>query len=351
MRDGSAGYELNGMTGSDFLPIPCLLNLVSPHSFYSCSGALVNSQWMTIPKNLPCANLAAASLVTLSLITCAPNATRSIRKQAKPNKADQVAYKRACLASLETHSFVIQTDAPATLTSSSPQTKDIQETSQPKQEHQQPLNATPASPKAQPQPQPQPQPPAAPSAPHSIGSGTITASPLVLEETLSTPVSRKHSRSPSPTADDRKPATAGATPVSTPPSSSDRPIQTNKGRCFKCRVKVIKIGLPIDRLLTCNMCPSKNNQPINLSINQSMPDRRYRWRNKPLTNVDATMSFATRIDILTDTTVRSTLASWIEVKTKLKKKIKIQNAQPPPLSLSLSFTLHVILSGLANLSN
>ncbi|ORY93892.1 hypothetical protein BCR43DRAFT_495516 [Syncephalastrum racemosum] len=133
-------------------------------------------------------------------------------------------------------------DAPAALTNTSPQTKETQDTAQPKQEPQQ---------QKQQQQQQQQQRTLSPPAPppsmvqinsnnnsSSSSSSRMVASPHVLEETLSTPASRKHSRSPSPIAEDRKPATAGTTPVSTPPSSSDRPVQTNKGRCFKCRVKV-----------------------------------------------------------------------------------------------------------------
>ncbi|KAL1926955.1 hypothetical protein VTP01DRAFT_5285 [Rhizomucor pusillus] len=73
----------------------------------------------------------------------------------------------------------------------------------------------------------------------SQSNTSASASPLV--------ISRKHTRSPSPVAKSPSVTPTSTTDTTTtttqpapatPPADNTKPVQTNKGRCFKCRVKV-----------------------------------------------------------------------------------------------------------------
>lgn len=140
----------------------------------------------------------------------------------------------------------------------------------------------------------------------SQSNTSASASPLV--------ISRKHTRSPSPvakspsvtptsTTDTTTTTTQPAT--ATPPADNTKPVQTNKGRCFKCRVKV-------DRSIFISIY-----SPDVLSYNA--PSRCH-WQSRPSTNAGASTSFAILIVIPTDTTAMSILLNLIEV-CPLQKRI------------------------------
>jgi hypothetical protein len=125
--------------------------------------------------------------------------------------------------------------------------------------------------------------------------------------------SRKHLRSPSPEgprilACKSAPTSAIASPApitdsstSSPTPNSDKPVQTNKGRCFKCRSKVsifLTLCKPVCFLLICCYF-------------------RFLWLNKQQINVDVVMYFVIVIAILIDMIVILILQNWIEVFTLL----------------------------------
>lgn len=140
----------------------------------------------------------------------------------------------------------------------------------------------------------------------SQSNTSASASPLV--------ISRKHTRSPSPVAKSPSVTPTSTTDTTTtttqpapatPPADNTKPVQTNKGRCFKCRVKV-------DRSLFISIY-----SPDVLSYNA--PSRCH-WQSRPSTNAGASMSFAILIVIPTDTTAMSILLNLIEV-CPLQKRI------------------------------
>ncbi|KAI7901699.1 uncharacterized protein BX663DRAFT_513724 [Cokeromyces recurvatus] len=80
------------------------------------------------------------------------------------------------------------------------------------------------------------------SSPPPPSSSIIISSPVVsLDDSNIIDKTRKHLRSPSPDNElkvNSAPGSSIASPAATTPDNNEKPIQTNKGRCFKCRSKV-----------------------------------------------------------------------------------------------------------------
>lgn len=110
--------------------------------------------------------------------------------------------------------------------------------------------------------------------------------------------SRKHLRSPSPenTRTNSAPASSIASPSNT---NEEKPVQTNKGRCFKCRLKV-------------SVC-SKKKKKLFIYFFFFFCMYRFLWLNRQQINVDVGMSFVIRIGIQIDMTVISIMQNWTEV--------------------------------------
>ncbi|KAG2229668.1 hypothetical protein INT48_008900 [Thamnidium elegans] len=75
----------------------------------------------------------------------------------------------------------------------------------------------------------------------SSSSSAVVKSPISKDDTTIIPAiekSRKHLRSPSP--EDSRTNSAPASSIGSPAhiTNDEKPVQTNKGRCFKCRSKV-----------------------------------------------------------------------------------------------------------------